>query len=377
MKPVRQFLSLLLCASLFLSACSKKETEETRKRKKSTKKETTETTLPPSDDSAFNVDTEEPDPSDTGSDPADDTTRDPKRPRKTTSPSATTNASGRIAMSDIADLDWAGSVFPVFECGTPEQLAGAVMYINEHGCDEYGMTTITLLRDIDLDDYEWEPIDDFSGNIDGQGHAIQNIHLNTPHDGHNGLIGVNGGAIGIWSLRIENAEVTGGDYVGIFIGEGYMLNCVSIYGSGTITSDGSCVGALIGRTSPSTTYDSCSMDVTINGEPAEFFSFTEENESHSDEYAQELFTLTIDDTYTVTRDDIPDFQYQLGPDYGNQLTWRVIYNGTIVLERNAEGEFSYQYFIQDPGKYQIYLTTYNREFSGYVRISNIVEYEIT
>ena len=94
-------------------------------------------------------------------------------------------------------------------------------------------------------------------------------------------------------------------------------------------------------------------------------------------YAQELFTLTIDDTYTVTRDDIPDFQYQLGPDYGNQLTWRVIYNGTIVLERNAEGEFSYQYFIQDPGKYQIYLTTYNREFSGYVRISNIVEYEIT
>ena len=376
MKPVRHFLSLLLCASLFLSACSPKETTETRKRKKSTKKETTQASLPPSDDSAF---TDETDPSESDTDVTDttDSTGFTTRPHATTSPSATTNAAGRTAMSDIADLAWAKSTYPIFECGTPEQLAGAVMYINEHGCDEYGMTTITLLRDIDLDAYEWEPIDDFSGNIDGQGHAIQNIHLNTPHDGHNGLIGVNGGAIGIWSLRIENAEVTGGDYVGIFIGEGYMLNCVGIYGSGTITSDGSYVGALIGRTSPSTTYDSCTMDVTINGSPAEFISFTEENESHADEYAQELFTLTIDDTYTVTRDDIPDFQNQLGRDYGNRLSWRVIYNGTIVLERVADDEFSYQYFIKDPGKYQIYITTYNYEFQGYVRISNIAEYEIT
>lgn len=74
--------------------------------------------------------------------------------------------------------------------------------------------------------------------------------------------------------------------------------------------------------------------------------------------------LTVSEDYTVTRPDV---------DISN-LTWRVVENGNVVLERNASGEYSYQYFGNQSGKhYEISLLGY---FDGYEVISNIIEYDV-
>ena len=270
----------------------------------------------------------------------------------------------RTDIYDIADLEWAVNSSPVFSVSTPAQFAGVVRFLNEHEVEDFVL--ISIEEDLDLDGYDWLPIDRFNGNIFGGGHTISNIHLTRPVNEHNGLIGCNAGGIGIFDLTIENAEVTGGEYAGIVVGEGYLLNFVDVYASGTVDSQGEFAGALIGRTSPSTTYGSCSMDVTVNGKRAEYFSYTQQNESRADDFATDIYTLTLDSDYTVHRTD---------EDYDPwNLAWRVIYNGEIVLERNAEDEFEYRYFRSDPGEYKIYLIEYNAEYGGYVRVSNIVGY---
>ena len=290
-------------------------------------------------------------------------------PTPTPVPNTPVIQNGRQYIYDIADIDWARQNAPNFGVSTPEQFAGAVKYINEEYVNNDGVgVTIYILNDLDLDGYEWVPMNDFTGNLDGQGHTIRNIHLNNPLDGHNGIIGCNGGAIGIFNIKVENAEVNGGNYAGIFVAQGYMLNFVDVYGSGTVDSNGSYVGALIGRTSPSMTYGGCSMDVKVNGYTSQFYSYTQENESNADKYAREIYKLTLKKDHTVVRSDEKHNAWNLG--------WRIIYNGDIVLERNAENELEYKYFRNDPGTYKIYLVEYNSEFGGYVRVSNEVEYTI-
>ena len=231
------------------------------------------------------------------------------------------------------------------------------------------MSYETILEQIkvDLSGIEWVPIRRFQGNLYGNGHTIRNITL-VGENGHNGILGCNDGTIGVFDLNVVDARLYGGNYVGIILGQGYMLNFVNVYASGEIYSDGEEVGGLIGRTSPGMVYDTCSMDVTINGKPAEFLSHTLENEARAFQFEDEIYTLTLKDDYTVVRNDV---NYQ-----AHNLCWRIIYNGNIVLERNAENELEYKYFSSAPGTYQIYLTEFNSEFGGYVRISNIVEYTI-
>ncbi|MBO4927138.1 MAG: hypothetical protein J5379_02675 [Clostridiales bacterium] len=351
-------LAVILAAMILLCSCQVKE-ETTKKKVKKIKKTSAveETVEEPSEKPS-----EDPfDPEGTASDPSNHTI-------DTSAP--TTNASARIDMVDIADTDWASRNYPYFRVSTPEQLAGTVAYLNKNGCgyDDGVFVEIEITCDLDLDAYEWQPLQDFAGNIYGKNHTIRNIHLNSPIEGHNGLIGCNGGLIGVFDLSIVDAQVKDGDYIGLFVAQGYMINLVNVFGSGTIESNGNYVGALVGRCSPSMTYEGCSMDVSINGEPAEFFSYTQENESHADEYAEEIYTLTLKDDYTIVRDD-PSYEPW-------NLCWRIICNGTIVLERGADDELEYKYFGDMPGTYQAYLIEYDPSFGGYVRRSNIVEYTI-
>lgn len=72
--------------------------------------------------------------------------------------------------------------------------------------------------------------------------------------------------------------------------------------------------------------------------------------------------LTVDENYTVTRPEV---------DVTN-LTWRIIEDGQVVLERNAANEYSYRYFGNTFGKkYEVCLLGY---YDGYEVISNTVEY---
>lgn len=333
-------ISILLFSSVLLSSCASREKADGTRTSRETKTRTTSVTT------ALR--------SHTSSTPSSTDPQDPS--------SVPTDLT---KMESIADIDWARNQGMLFDVTTKEEFAGTVFYLNYFKDNQFAQ--INIKEDLDLSGIEWIPLDHFHGNIDGGGHTIRNITL-VSQNNHNGIIGANGGPIGVSDLNVIDARVYGGNYAGIVVGEGYMLDFVDVFASGEIYSDGQYVGALIGRTSPSMKYDTCSMDVTINGKPAEYLSYTQENEARAFQFEDEIYTLTLKDDYTVVRNDV---NYQ-----AHNLGWRIIYNGNIVLERNAENELEYKYFGTSPGTYEIYLTEYNSEFGGYVRISNIVEYTI-
>ena len=82
---------------------------------------------------------------------------------------------------------------------------------------------------------------------------------------------------------------------------------------------------------------------------------------------EENFHLTLEDDYTITRDDHGGFK---------NLGWVIKRNGKTVLERVAENELSlepiYQWMHGEDGKFTIYLTAVVD--GEYRRVSNIIEY---
>lgn len=58
----------------------------------------------------------------------------------------------------------------------------------------------------------------------------------------------------------------------------------------------------------------------------------------------------------------------------DNLTWVIVYNGDIVLERNAEDETQYKYFSEEPGIYTVYLKAWID--GGYKTVSNVISYEL-
>lgn len=83
---------------------------------------------------------------------------------------------------------------------------------------------------------------------------------------------------------------------------------------------------------------------------------------------EENFHLTLEDDYTITRDDHGGFK---------NLGWVIKRNGKTVLERVAENELSlepiYQWMHGEDGKFTIYLTAVVD--GEYRRVSNIIEYK--
>jgi hypothetical protein len=82
---------------------------------------------------------------------------------------------------------------------------------------------------------------------------------------------------------------------------------------------------------------------------------------------EENFHLTLEDDYTITRDDHGGFK---------NLGWVIKRNGKTVLDRNANGELTLEPRLQwiqgEDGKFTIYLTA---AIDGkYQRVSNIIEY---
>lgn len=89
------------------------------------------------------------------------------------------------------------------------------------------------------------------------------------------------------------------------------------------------------------------------------------NESEETE-AFPYVEIWMDKDYTINRTSEENGQGNLG--------WVVVYNGEVVLQRNAEGEMSYSYFGTDKGAYVIYMTDF---VDGQYRvISNVIAYNI-
>ncbi len=104
-----------------------------------------------------------------------------------------------------------------------------------------------LTRDIDLSKYNsWKPISSFRGKLDGGGHRIVNLKINSPLENNVGLFGsVEAGAL-IENLNLENVDIIANDYVGAFAGScnGSIKNCTA---TGSIKKSGRYVGGIFGN----------------------------------------------------------------------------------------------------------------------------------
>ena len=82
---------------------------------------------------------------------------------------------------------------------------------------------------------------------------------------------------------------------------------------------------------------------------------------------EEHFHLTLEDDYTITRDDHSGFK---------NLGWVIKRNGKTVLDRNANGELTLEPRLQwiqgEDGDFAIYLTAFVD--GQYRRVSNVIEY---
>jgi len=95
----------------------------------------------------------------------------------------------------------------------------------------------------------WEPIGSeefpFVGSFDGQGYEISDLFINRPEESNVGLFSVVDEAGVIKDIGVVNADVTGGEAVGILVGR----NCADVsnsYSTGSVAGDWH-FGGLVGR----------------------------------------------------------------------------------------------------------------------------------
>jgi hypothetical protein len=90
----------------------------------------------------------------------------------------------------------------------------------------------------------WQPIDNFGGNFDGQGHVIRDLNIQLPNDVHVGLFGsVMGG--NITNIGVVNANVIGNQDVGGLVGWNNGGTVSNSYATGSIGGF-NVVGGLVG-----------------------------------------------------------------------------------------------------------------------------------
>lgn len=106
-----------------------------------------------------------------------------------------------------------------------------------------------LSKDIDMRGYSngdgWEPVKEFSGVFNGRGYVINNLVVSRTSTDYCGLFGKLTSDSRINNLKLENVNISGGNYVGAIAGtcSGSISNC-SV--SGNVTGTFSCVGGAFG-----------------------------------------------------------------------------------------------------------------------------------
>ncbi len=118
-----------------------------------------------------------------------------------------------------------------------------------------------LSKDIDLSGEAWTPLcaeweDEFSGTLDGNGHAITGLTIDSTDD-FQGLFGFIGSEGTVANLRLEDVSLSAGYASGPLAGENYgtIRNCAS---SGTVTGTNQYIGGLVGSNHYGTISDSSS-----------------------------------------------------------------------------------------------------------------------
>lgn len=152
--------------------------------------------------------------------------------------------------SSVVDTSWYDANESTFEIKNAAQLAGLAKLVN-NGTDNFKGKTITLTADIDLNHQNWTPIgrnNAFEGVFDGQNHTISNLYIDISQN-RAGLFGYTQNGE-LKDLNIHNADVTGVNAVGAFVGQPYTSKMNDLHLTGSVEINGNWyVGALLGYNS--------------------------------------------------------------------------------------------------------------------------------
>jgi hypothetical protein len=118
---------------------------------------------------------------------------------------------------------------------------------------------------------KWEPINDFYGTFDGDGHAIYGLYVNDAEKKNVGFFG-KVGAFEIKNLGLEDFYFRGEDNVGAFVGYTIAPGKVSLisnsYSSGVVVGVSSmlgCVGGFVGFAQSTIKFSSCWNESVLYG----------------------------------------------------------------------------------------------------------------
>lgn len=282
------------------------------------------------------------------------------------------------SIMELADKQWAQDNAPYFAVTNAEELASVVYYVNafSDGATEY---TVSIEADIDLTGYDWKPMGwskmgnnhCFSGVVEGNGHTINGMTIEVT-DQEAGFIGY-GLFVRMSNLSFTNAYVSSSRSAGIAGGEVYGTAAwTGIHVQGEVESSKDECGAIIALSSGESFID-CSAEVRCDNSRYNYFTY--EEMLQSTKKVIETFTLTLNDDYSISRDDFEGF---------DSLQWHVELDGVQILERGADDPHTgapeltlasdLQWFKGKEGVHTIYLQAYQN--GAYVRVSNIITYEL-
>ena len=259
-----------------------------------------------------------------------------------------------------------------FYVSTPEELA-SVVYVNNCANPRPDSITVNIVNDIDLDGYKWAPMGwklsgtefnfDFTGTIYGGHHKIKDMRISEGYEErfYVGFIG-NAESCTVNALDFENAYVHGKSDVGILAGDpksSFFTEC-NVQG---VTEGNISVGTMIGDDSYELLklgkdyrnhMENCTADVTVNGKKVTgYLSYTALNKAEVQARVRDSEEIWLDGGGRPCRNKDLDGKYF-------DLVWKVTHNGKVVLTRNAENEYCYEWHeyknvFYENGEYEIAL----------------------
>lgn len=127
--------------------------------------------------------------------------------------------------------------------------------VNQKG-ENYRGKTVYLMNDINLENEEWKPIQEFKGTFNGQNHTISNLKITKKED-NSGFFALTTDLIE--NLTIHNATIYGGCSVGVISGNAFTGKISHCHVTGKITLEGNYqVGGIAGGQCYAQ-FDSCSV----------------------------------------------------------------------------------------------------------------------
>ena len=156
-----------------------------------------------------------------------------------------------VKTETITNADkWNGTIAKSFASGSGTK---GDPYIIKNGgqlmlMKNYPSSYFEIKSDIDLNNKNWLPIDNFSGTLKGNNHTIYNLRIERDECEYRGLIGkLNGGSIS--NLTIRGVKIYG-DYSGTFVGYmygGQITNCHVILENDSELKSGNHIGGIAGE----------------------------------------------------------------------------------------------------------------------------------